>query len=180
MASDLLALTKIIMKKPCHRTIAIASDHAGYRLKEKIITFLESKKEELAISQIYDLGCDNDSISVDYPDYANKLANNIIESDNSEVKNSLSASQNKENFGILICGSGIGISIAANRFKKIRAALCLNVKMAKLSRQHNNANVLCLGARIISEKTAISIVKSFITNKFLGDRHESRVRKLEQ
>lgn len=138
--------------------IAIASDHAGFELKSSIVKELKSEFEFI------DLGCNSSEISVDYPDFANKVAEKIIDK--------------KADFGILVCGSGVGISIAANRHKQIRAALCHNQKIAKLSRMHNDANVLCLGARIIKEKSAIGIVKAFLTTKFEGGRHIKRVEKL--
>ncbi|MFT6258390.1 MAG: ribose 5-phosphate isomerase B [Rickettsiales bacterium] len=138
--------------------IAIASDHAGFDLKSLIIKEFGSK------SQIIDLGCDNSEISVDYPDFAKKLAQEII--------------SKSVDFGILVCGSGIGISIAANRFKQIRAALCHNSQTAELSRKHNDANVLCLGARIVNEKDAIKIVETFLNTDFEGARHAIRVEKL--
>ncbi|MFT6106068.1 MAG: ribose 5-phosphate isomerase B [Rickettsiales bacterium] len=138
--------------------IAIASDHAGFDLKSLIIKEFGSK------SQIIDLGCDNSEISVDYPDFAKKLAQEII--------------SKSVDFGILVCGSGIGISIAANRFKQIRAALCHNSQTAELSRKHNDANVLCLGARIVNEKDAIKIVETFLNTDFEGARHARRVEKL--
>lgn len=138
--------------------ILIASDHAGFELKE----FLIKELTNLNLS-IIDLGCSDSKDSVDYPDFAKKLSKKL-----------------KNEFGILICGSGIGISIAANRFPHIRAALCHNTKLAKLSREHNNANVLCLGARIISNKTALNITKKFLNTKFEGGRHEKRVSKLSK
>ncbi len=140
--------------------IFIASDHAGFFLKSSIIE--EFSKIGFKLT---DLGCSSAERSVDYPDFAQKIAEKI---------------KNKSDFGILICGSGVGISIAANRFKNIRAALCHNAKIAKLSRQHNDANVVCLGARIITEKAAIAIIKSFLATKFEGGRHEARVKKLSQ
>jgi ribose 5-phosphate isomerase B len=140
--------------------IYIACDHAGFNLKTNIISYLKNSN-----FKIIDLGCRSASVSVDYPDYAKKLAVKI---------------KNKSDIGILICGSGIGISIAANRFKNIRAALCHNVKSAKFSRLHNDANVICLGARFIKEKTAITILKSFLSTNFEGNRHEKRVEKLSK
>ena len=173
--------------KPLSRSkiIYVASDHAGYQLKQKVINYLNQEQIRFAISQIVDLGCESDSISVDYPDYANKLAyiigeQNDCKKSNPQTNENPTTLKNVSYIGILICGSGIGISIAANRFHKIRAALCHNVKTAKLARQHNDANVLCLGARIIKSNTALNIVKTFINNNFLGDRHESRVKKLAQ
>lgn len=150
-----------MMKKNSSSKIAIASDHAGFFLKQ----FLSAKLSELGF-EVIDLGCDSAEKSVDYPDYAQRLAKKIT------AKNQLR--------GILICGSGIGISIAANRFKHIRAALCYSSKAAKLSRAHNDANVLCLGSRLTSEKSVLSIVKSFLSTEFEGARHEARVKKLSK
>ncbi len=140
--------------------IVIASDHAGFDLKLLITKYLKEKY------QIIDLGCNDSTTSVDYPDFAQELAKKII---NQEA-----------DFGILICGSGIGISIAANRFKEVRAALCHNQETAQLSRQHNDANVLCLGARIVSEADALKIVEAFLNTKFEGGRHIKRVEKLSK
>ncbi len=139
--------------------ILIASDHAGFNLKSFLIT--ELTKSGFAL---IDLGCDSSEKSVDYPDYAQKLSKKII--------------AKKAQFGILICGSGVGISIAANRFKQIRAALCANAKIAKLSRLHNDANVICLGARLIKPESAIKTVKIFLKTKFEGGRHQKRIEKL--
>jgi ribose 5-phosphate isomerase B len=143
------------MSKP---TIAIACDHAGFGLK----THLRKTLEGFADSVI-DLGT-NSTDSVDYSDYANALAKVIA--------------SGKANMGVLICGSGIGISIAANRHKFIRAALCHNKETAMLARQHNDANVLCLGARVTDEKAAIECVKAFFSTEFEGGRHARRVEKL--
>jgi ribose 5-phosphate isomerase B len=148
-------------QKPALEKILIASDHAGFALKKFLIE--ELAKLEL---QTVDLGCNSAEKSVDYPDYAQKLSKKITE------KNQLR--------GILICGSGIGISIAANRFKHIRAALCQDVKSVKLARAHNDANVLCLGGRLITNKSALSIVKAFITSEFEGARHAARIKKLSK
>jgi len=139
--------------------VYLASDHAGFILKK----FLIEKIIKLGFEPI-DLGCDSSEKSVDYPDYAQKLCKKITKISN----------------GILICGSGIGISIAANRFKNIRAALCHDVKSAKSSRAHNDANVLCLGARVISNKTALAIVKAFFSTEFEGERHAARIKKLSK
>ncbi|MCE3254559.1 MAG: RpiB/LacA/LacB family sugar-phosphate isomerase [Rickettsiaceae bacterium] len=138
--------------------IAIASDHAGFDLKSSIIKTLQNQYN------IVDCGCDSAEISVDYPDFAKKVAEKIT---SKEV-----------DFGILICGSGIGISIAANRFKTVRAALCHNEETAKLARQHNDANVLCIGARIVEEPSIIKMVETFLTTKFEAGRHTKRVEKL--
>lgn len=128
--------------------IFIASDHAGFRLKE----FLKKS------FRLIDLGTDTED-SCDYPIFAKKLAEKI----------------NEENRGILICGTGIGMSIAANRFSHIRAALCTNEAMAELARQHNDANVLVLGARIIFEDTALKCVEKFLSTDFEGGRHQRRI-----
>jgi len=143
-----------------NQKIAIACDHAGFDLKSIIIGELKSQYT------IDDLGCHDSKTSVDYPDFANKIAHKIM---TKEV-----------DFGILVCGSGIGISIAANRFREVRAALCHNQKTAKLARNHNNANVLCLGARIINKKNATKIVQVFLNSNFEGGRHIKRVEKLSK
>lgn len=145
-------------KTPAPMKIFIASDHAGFFLKSFLIKELARSGFTLA-----DLGCDSPEESVDYPDYAQKLSKKI-----------------KDEFGILICGSGIGICIAANRFKHIRAALCSNIKAARLARSHNDANVLCLGARMTGDASALKIVKTFLGGKFEGERHARRVEKLSR
>jgi ribose 5-phosphate isomerase B len=151
------------------KKIYIASDHAGFNLKKYLIKNLAKNTIKTNLSntqnsniEIIDLGCDSAKNSVDYPDFANKLCPNI--SDNS--------------MGILICGSGIGISISANRNKNIRAALCHSKTTAKLARSHNDANVICLGARLTKPKLALNICKTFFTQKFEGNRHIKRVEKL--
>ncbi len=136
--------------------VAIACDHGGYELKEAI-------KARFKDFDWLDLGT-NSADSVDYPDYGQALARKI---ESGEVSR-----------GILICGSGIGISIAANRFPAVRAALCTSVKMATLAREHNNANVLALGARITDEPLALEMVKTFFSTEFEGGRHQRRVEKL--
>lgn len=141
------------------KTILIGSDHAGFDLKKELIKFLEENKYE-----VHDCGTYKAGESVDYPDYANKLCGLI--------------KLNKAPKGILICGTGIGMSIAANRHKSIRAALCLNSEMAKLSREHNDANVLVLGARITSSEDAINILDAFLKNEFEGGRHQKRIDKI--
>jgi ribose 5-phosphate isomerase B len=140
------------------KKIYIAADHAGFVLKK----FLIAELKKLGFTAL-DLGCDSEKKSVDYPDYAQKLCKKITK--NSDV-------------GILICGSGIGISIAANRFKHIRAALCNSVKAAKLSRAHNDANVICFGARLTSEKITLASLKAFLNTEFEDGRHGKRVQKL--
>jgi ribose 5-phosphate isomerase B len=140
--------------------IAIASDHAGFGLKEKIKKFLENLNYEYK-----DFGT-NSNESVDYPDYALKVAERV--------------SKNEYDRGILICGSGIGMSMVANKFPGIRAALCYNVEIAKLSREHNDSNVLTMGSRMIDEKIAKNIVRVWLTTEFLGERHLRRVKKIEE
>ncbi len=142
----------IITKK-----IAIGCDHAGVELKG----IISAEFESMGI-KIIDFGTNN-SDSVDYPDYAEKVSQAIIKND--------------AEMGMLICGSGIGMSIAANRHKEIRAALCNNNEVATLSRQHNNANILVLAARFIDEEAAINMVRTFFTTEFEGGRHEKRVAK---
>ena len=134
----------------------IASDHAGFELKEVIKKYLTSKRKK-----ILDLGTNNKE-SVDYPDFAKLLSKKVTNKD----------------FGILVCGSGIGMSIAANRHKHIRAALCYNSKAAKLSREHNNANVITIGARLVKKNIAIKCVKTFIKTNFKGGRHTRRLKKI--
>ena len=136
----------------------VASDHAGFELKTFVIETLQKMGHS-----VEDLG-PSDSSRVDYPDYANLLCKRVLE--------------NTENFGILICGSGIGMSIAANRHKGIRAALCSEPYSAAMSRAHNDANVLCLGARIVGEGIVEWILKSFCEGVFEGGRHACRLEKL--
>ena len=147
------------MSKSLTKSIIIASDHAGFLVKEKVKIFLNKSK-----IKSLDLGTFSEE-RVDYPDYAKKLALSV---------------KKKSSFGILICGSGIGVSIAANRFKKVRAAVCYNQISASLARKHNNANVLCLGARLISLKNVQKIVYTFISTKFEGGRHINRLKKLDK
>ncbi len=140
------------------KRVLLASDHAGFKLKDKIKRFLIKKG-----NTVLDLGTKNTN-SVDYPDYAHLLSK--------KMKN------NKNQFGILICGSGIGMDMAANKHKNIRAALCYNTKSTKLSRQHNNANVMTIGARLIKEKTALMCVSTFLKTEFVGGRHIKRIKKI--
>lgn len=141
--------------------IALGADHGGYELKEKIKEYL-LKKDGI---KVIDFGTDNTE-SVDYPKYGHLVAKSIV---------------NKESdFGILICGTGIGISIAANKIKGIRAANCTNTTMAKLTRQHNDANILALGARIVGDVLALDIVDEFLNSSFEGGRHEKRIRQIEE
>ena len=138
--------------------IFLSSDHAGFELKEKIKSFLIDNNFEYE-----DLGCSSLE-PVDYPDFAKLLSKKIKDKNNSK--------------GILFCGTGIGISMAANRFPHIRAALCTSVEMASKSRKHNDANVLALGGRILEEKLALEIVKVFLQTDFEAGRHSSRVDKI--
>ena len=138
------------------KKIFISSDHAGYNLKINIIRKLSKKQK------IVDLGPSSKN-SVDYPDYAHKLSKKV--------------SNNKGSFGILICGSGMGMSMTANKNKKIRAALCYSVKNTKLSRLHNNANIITLGERLINKNKAFNLIKVFLSTKFEGGRHLRRVKK---
>lgn len=140
------------------RIIAFASDHAGTELKTAFI----SKAESLGFA-VEDLG-PNSTESVDYPDYAHRLCQ-WVKADDARS-------------GVLICGSGIGMSIAANRHEQIRAALCHNVETATLCRQHNNANVLCIGARMVDHDTALACLEAFLKTEFEGGRHARRLDKL--
>ena len=140
------------------KKICISSDHAGYEIKEFI-------KEQIIKSKIsiIDLGPFLKK-SVDYPDYAKKVSNRV--------------SQRKSDIGILVCGSGTGMAISANKTKGIRAAVGYNIKSTQLSRQHNNANVLCLGSRLTKRKEIKKIIKIFLNTKFEGGRHKRRVKKI--
>ena len=140
------------------KKIFISSDHAGYNLKEQIKTRFKKKY------RFQDLGTHNSNKSVNYPDYAHKLCKKVI--------------SNSKNVGILVCGSGMGMSMAANKHNKIRAALCYSVKNAKLSRLHNNANIITLGERLIDKNKAFSLINIFLSTKFEGGRHLRRVKKI--
>lgn len=140
--------------------IAIASDHAGLDLKDKIIKFLQDAGQPVS-----DFGTHNRD-SVDYPDYGIPVAQAV--------------SDGKIERGILICGSGIGMSIVANKFPGVRAALCYDPFTAKVSRLHNDANVLVLGQRVLEEKTALEIVRSWLATGFDGGRHARRLAKIEE
>ena len=139
------------------KKIYIASDHAGFKLKSSILSSFAKKKK------IIDLG-PNSNISVDYPDYTKKLSKKIA--------------SNKGSLGILICGSGMGMAITANKIKNVRAALCYSNKNTKLSRLHNNANIITLGERLISKNKAINLIKIFLRTKFEGGRHLRRIKKM--
>jgi len=140
------------------KKIFISSDHAGFKLKEEIKSLLSKKK-----ISFLDIGPHNDN-RVDYPDFAHKVARRV--------------KANKNNIGILVCGSGMGMNIAANRHKNIRAAQCFNLKSTKLSRLHNDANIITLGSRLLSKKLALSCVIAFLNTKFEGGRHLKRIKKI--
>ena len=144
--------------KPLFKKVCIASDHAGYKLKETIKNFLVFKNVS-----IIDLG-PNSNNSVDYPDFAKKVSNRV-KSKRSDV-------------GILVCGSGTGMAITANKTKKIRAAVCYNLTSTRLSRQHNNANIIALGSRLTKKSTALKLISVFLSTKFEGGRHLRRVKKI--
>ena len=137
--------------------ISMGSDHAGFKLKEALVAYLAKKH------QVLDMGTYSDD-SVDYPDYAFTVSKQVAD--------------REVDFGILICYTGIGMSISANKVKGIRAALVLNVESAKLTREHNNANVLCLAAKDTPLDLAKQIVDTFLNTAFLGERHERRVDKI--
>lgn len=151
------------MSEP-NKSLFIASDHAGYELKEQLKSELEKNKTD--IFDITDFGCDSTE-SVNYPDFAHKVAEKVSEDP-------------ENNIGILVCGSGIGMSIAANRHKNVRAALCSNQELARLSREHNNANILCLGARFHESEEAIKIMNIWLNTDFLAGRHQLRVDLVER
>ena len=140
------------------KKIFISSDHAGFELKEAIKTHLSKKK-----LVFYDLGPSNDH-KVDYPDFAHKVAKKV--------------KVNKNNVGILVCGTGMGMNIVANRHKNIRAAQCFNSRSTKLSRLHNDANIITLGSRLIAKKDALNYVSIFLKTKFEGGRHSKRIEKI--
>ncbi len=144
---------KILFKK-----ISLASDHAGFVLKEIIKKKLIKNKVK-----VFDLGPNNKD-SVDYPDYAKKVARNI--------------SSKRTNMGILVCGSGTGMAMSANKFRKIRAAVCYNSASTRLSRTHNNANILALGSRLTKKREAMKLVNIFLSTKFEGGRHLRRIKKI--
>lgn len=139
--------------------ILIGNDHAGYSLKLSIIKNLEDKYE------FFDKGSYSDE-SVDYPDYASIIAKEI--------------QSEKGDLGILICGTGNGVCMAANKFKGIRAVICWNEEIAKLAKQHNNANIICIPSRFIKVEEAMKIIESFILEKFEGGRHERRIKKINE
>ena len=144
---------KSLFKKVC-----IASDHAGFRLKEYIKDFLINKN-----ISIIDLGPMNEN-SVDYPDYAKKVSNRV--------------KMKKSQVGILVCGSGTGMAISANKSKNIRAAVCYNLRSTRLSRQHNNANIIAIGSRLTKKSITLKLVSAFLETEFEGGRHLRRVKKI--
>ena len=140
------------------KKLFISSDHAGYNLKEII------KKKFNKKFKFEDLGTKGSEKSVNYPDFAHRLCKKVANND--------------KNMGILVCGSGTGMAIAANRHKKIRAAMCYSLKNTKLSRLHNNANIITLGSRLTKKKIALKCVEIFVNTKFEGGRHLKRIRKI--
>ena len=144
--------------KTLFKKICIASDHAGYKLKEDIKNFLVNRN-----ISIHDLGPMSKN-SVDYPDFAKKVANRI------KLK--------KSDIGILVCGSGTGMAMTANKTKGIRAAVCYNISSTRLSRLHNNANIIALGSRLTKKGLILKILKIFLKTKFEGGRHLRRVKKI--
>ena len=144
--------------KSFNKKICISSDHAGYKIKEYIKTLLYKNKISLI-----DLGPHNDK-SVDYPDYAKKVAKRI--------------KGKKSDFGILVCGSGTGMAISANKIRGVRAAVCYNKTSTYLCRSHNNANILCIGARLTKKNSIEKIVSVFLKTEFEGGRHQRRIRKI--
>lgn len=135
--------------------VAIGCDHGGLNIKNAIIEYL--KKNEIEYT---DFGCYTEE-SVDYPIYGYKVATAVAE--------------NSDTLGVLCCGTGIGISMSANKVKGIRAAVCTNEFMAEMTRRHNNSNIICLGGRIIDEETAVKLADIFLNTEFEGDRHTKRV-----
>ena len=138
--------------------IAIAADHGGYKLKEEIKPYIESLGHTVT-----DFGTYSED-SVDYPDYAAPCARAVVSGEMDR--------------GIVICGTGIGISIAANKIKGVRCALCTDPVMARLTREHNDANILCIGERVVGQGLAMELIDVFLCAKFLGGKHQRRVDKL--
>ena len=139
--------------------IALGCDHGGYELKEKVKSHLGKKGYE-----VLDLGC-HSTESVNYPVYGKAVGEAVA--------------KKEADYGVVICGTGIGISIAANKVKGVRAALCMNTTMARLTREHNDANVLAFGARMVGDVLALEMVDTFLTTAFEGGRHVARVEMLE-
>ena len=138
--------------------IAIGSDHAGFELKQIIVEHLSSRNVDL-------IDCGTNSLdSVDYPDFAKRVADEVSNKDLV--------------MGILVCGSGQGMAMTANRYKDVRAAICHNSDVAKVTREHNDANILCLGSRFIEEAEALKCVDVFLSTDFEGERHLKRINKI--
>ena len=142
-------------------TIILGADHAGYTLKQQLV---EQLKQHTDLT-VVDLGCDSADVSVSYPEFAHNVAQKVLSTPNA--------------LGVLVCGSGVGVCIAANRHADIRAALCHTEELAGLAREHNNANILCMGARVVDETTAKAMLTAFLTTPFAGDRHAERVNAIE-
>jgi ribose 5-phosphate isomerase B len=142
--------------------IAIGSDHGAFELKTFIYDFLSNHSAH----EVLDLGAENAETSVDYPDYAQAVSSAVV---------------NKQaDMGILLCGTGIGISIAANKIRGIRAALCHDHYTAKMAREHNDANILVMGGRTTGKETALDILTTFLQTEFAGGRHQRRIDKIQQ
>lgn len=139
--------------------ISIASDHAGFALKLTLKSWLTNNHHT-----VYDYGCHSNEL-VDYPDYVK----DVIE----DVKDSVC------DYGVLVCGSGVGMSIAANRYSDVRAALCYNAEVARLAREHNDARIICLGSLFADVQVAQEVLRAFFNAEFMGGRHEIRVKKIE-
>lgn len=146
------------MKKESECRIALGSDHGGYELKEHVYEYLNEKAYS-----VYNYGC-YDTSRVDYPDYALKVGESLM--------------KGEIDYGIIICGTGIGISIAANKIPGVRAALCNDIYSAEMAREHNNANILAMGGRIIGKNLSLRIVETFIATEFSYGRHERRIDKI--
>ncbi len=138
--------------------VAIGSDHAGYELKNQLLEWLKTQVDELN-----DLGTNSEE-SVDYPDFAHAVAGEV--------------EKGNYDLGILICGTGIGVDMTANKHQGIRSALCWNKEVSKLAKSHNNANVICLPGRFITTETAKEILDTFLNTKFEGGRHNRRINKI--
>jgi ribose 5-phosphate isomerase B len=138
--------------------LAIGNDHAGADFKKKIVDLLEEQKIE-----VINYGTDQNE-SVDYPDFAHPVG--------------MSIQENKADLAIVICGSGNGVNMVVNKYPKVRSALCWNTELAALARSHNNANILAIPARFVSEEVAIEMVDTFLTTPFEGGRHQNRVEKI--
>jgi ribose 5-phosphate isomerase B len=138
--------------------ISVGSDHGGFELKRLIVRYLQEQGHE-----VLDAGCHSGE-SVDYPDFAQKVCDHVL--------------NGKCERGILVCGTGIGMSMAANRHRDIRAALCHESYTARMSREHNNANILCLGGRVVGPEIALDIVREWVKTEFAGGRHQRRLAKL--